>query len=253
MISNNQIKFVKSLHQKKFRSEHGLFLAEGRKMYAEAVKSGVQIHSIYSVDETLLTNQSNSYHINQTELEKISALKTPQDVVMVIRQPQPMNLDEHSSGAMVALDRVRDPGNLGTILRTADWFGISAVICSPDCVEVYNPKVVQASMGSVFRMPVIISELQLVLDASVSANRQILIADMAGESPQNIKMKNDCLILIGNEAQGVSKKLDTDKCTTVSIDSFGESESLNASIACAILCYEYRRNLPRLRDQTSPY
>jgi TrmH family RNA methyltransferase len=228
MISNNQIKFVKSLHQKKFRLEHGLYIAEGRKMLAEAMASQAPIQTIYSVDEDLMTDQIESHHINQSELERISALKTPQDVLFVVQQPNPLSLSDLPKGLCIVLDRVRDPGNLGTIIRTADWFGAAAIV--------------QSTMGSLFRMPIIIAEIADAINTAGSLEKQILVADMNGVAPGEVSMADDCLLLIGNEAQGVDPKLVTEDCTRVSIKSFGGAESLNASIACAIICYEHRRS-----------
>ena len=148
-ISNNEIKRIKSLQQKKFRDESGLFIVEGEKMVEEALNSGFQVEAVYRKDD-----------IGETAMSRISSLASPSPVLAVVRKPADSKIENVASlkplisegGLFLALDTIRDPGNLGTILRIADWFGIKAVFASADTVDVFNPKVVQATMGAVFRV-----------------------------------------------------------------------------------------------------
>lgn len=238
MISSNQIKFVKSLQQKKFRDQYKLFVAEGRKLHSEALESDVQIHSVFTTDESLLSPDYPCHHINRSELERISGFKTAQDVLTIIHKESLPTLNE-LSGASIALDRIKDPGNLGTIMRSAEWFGMKEIICSPECVEHTNPKVVQSSMGSIFRLPVRKMDLAELVN---NTDQQVLVAEMEGTPPRDVSFEDNCIILIGNESHGVGEIGDNASCTKVSVRSHGKAESLNASIACAVICYEYQRS-----------
>ena len=155
MLSKSQINLLKSLHHKKFRSEHGLFLAEGYKSVKEFIDSAYQIEAIYhtpTIDPNLLklSRKMNFNEISLTDVEKISTLKTPQDIIALVKIPEWPVLSANilQNKFSIVLDGIQDPGNMGTIIRTADWFGIKHIICSDDTVDVYNPKVVQATMGS---------------------------------------------------------------------------------------------------------
>ena len=150
MITKNQIRFVKSLQQKKYRNENGLFVVEGRKTVGEALKSNWDIQKVYVSKQTEIPNNLVDYvAISSSEMNRISGLKTPPGVLAVVKIPA-LDEDISTHGITVILDDIRDPGNLGTIIRTCDWFGVKRVICSPNTVELWNPKVVQASMGSIF-------------------------------------------------------------------------------------------------------
>src|SRR5882757_11111981 len=170
MLSKSQISLLQSLQHKKFRREHGLFLVEGYKSVTEFINSAYQIEAIYYTPAIApkllkLSQKMNSLETSLTILEKISSLKTAPDVIAVVKIPQwpVLNYNTLNKKFSIVLDGIQDPGNMGTIIRTADWFGIDYIICSEDCVEVYNPKVVQATMGSLSRINVHYVDLPAVL------------------------------------------------------------------------------------------
>src|ERR1700740_201599 len=170
MLSKSQVSLLKSLQQKKFRSEHGAFLVEGHKSVNEFINSDYQIETIYhtynfEANLLKLSRKINFQGISLNDLEKISSLKTPQDVVAMVKIPAwpPLNNTMLQKKFSIVLDSVQDPGNMGTIIRTADWFGIKNIICAEDTVDVYNPKVVQATMGSLSRINVHYTDLEVFL------------------------------------------------------------------------------------------
>ena len=245
-ISNNQIKFVKSLHQKKSRDEQGLFLVEGEKMVEEAVSSPFKVESVYRRDE-----------IGDDAMGRITALASPSPVLAVVRKPEDSYINDaeelkpllEQGGLFLALDTIRDPGNLGTILRVADWFGIDAVFAAPDTVDVFNPKVVQATMGAVFRMKMHYLDLpsvsRLVLDQGGKVYGTFLDGKNMYDRPLDNGKDSPVIIVIGNEADGISAAMESlvsDRLyiPPYPVDSPG-SESLNAAIATAITIAEFRR------------
>ena len=249
-ISNNEIKKVKSLSQKKFRDELGLFIAEGEKMVEEAMKSGYHIENVY-----------HSRDIGAEVMARISSLSSPSPVLAVIRKPSDIYLDDLSSledmlssgGLYLALDTIRDPGNLGTIIRIADWFGIDAVFAAKDTVDVFNPKVVQATMGAVFRVRMHYVDLpelsQMVLDKGGHIFGTFLDGEnMYGKDLDNGK-DSPSVIVIGNESNGISDRmadLVTDRLYIPPYPSDQPgSESLNAAVATAVTVAEFRRRLYR--------
>ena len=249
-ISNNEIKKVKSLSQKKFRDELGLFIAEGEKMVEEAMKSGYHIENVY-----------HSRDIGAEVMARISSLSSPSPVLAVIRKPSDIYLDDLSSledmlssgGLYLALDTIRDPGNLGTILRIADWFGIDAVFAAKDTVDVFNPKVVQATMGAVFRVRMHYVDLpelsQMVLDKGGHIFGTFLDGEnMYGKDLDNGK-DSPSVIVIGNESNGISERMTglvTDRLYIPPYPSDQPgSESLNAAVATAVTVAEFRRRLYR--------
>jgi RNA methyltransferase, TrmH family len=176
--------------------------------------------------------------ITAAELERISQLQTPQQAVALLRQFKPVTIAEIKDEWVLALDAIRDPGNMGTLLRIADWFGINWLICSSDCVEVYNPKVVQASMGSVLRIKVIEGDLVELLP---ECPRPVLAATLGGKHISEYTFPGKGTLLIGNEARGVSDRLINFTDDQISIPSFGAAESLNAAVAAGILVWEVVR------------
>lgn len=240
-LSSNKIKFIRSLSQKKFRDEHGLFIAEGEKIVAEALKSGYYIREVYYEEE-----------IGKECMERISCLSSPSPVLAVIEKPHfnPDNLLGHLSGSkslFLALDGIKDPGNLGTIIRIADWFGIDAIFASPGTVEVWNPKVVQATMGAIFRKQVIYTDLALICKQFTAAGLPVYGTFLNGRNlNDNLHSDNKHgLVVMGSESFGISPALEsliTDKLLIppYPADSV-TSESLNVAIATAIICAEFRR------------
>lgn len=245
-ISNNEIKRVKALQQKKFRDETGLFTVEGEKMVDEAVASPFKVENIYRRED-----------IGEDAMKRISALSSPSPVLAVVRKPEDIYIDEVSKltsllskgGLYLALDTIRDPGNLGTILRIADWFGIDAVFATKDTVDVFNPKVVQATMGAIFRVKMHYVDLPALSDVVLTAGGKIFGTFLDGLNIYSRPLDNGddapVLIVIGNESEGISPamaKLVTDRLyiPPYPADDPG-SESLNAAIATALTVAEFRR------------
>ncbi len=244
MLSKSQISFVSSLHQKKFRKEHGLFLVEGSKSIIEFIESNYSIEEIYSLPEAIakLNNTGKKVkitEINANELKKISTLVTPHDSLALIRIPEYNNFQAlgFNKKFTLVLDGVQDPGNFGTIIRTADWFGFKEIICSTDTVEAYNPKAVQASMGSLSRMKVYYTELEpLLRETSVP----VFGALLNGHSIYEQAWGNEGFIILGNEGNGVSPAIERWVTKKITIPRFGLAESLNVGISAAIICSELR-------------
>lgn len=239
MISAAEIKFIKSLSQKKFRDQSGLFVAEGEKLVAEALASRFQVEKVYRKED-----------IGEAAMARISGLSSPSPALALVHKPEDLSraiLPE--KGLFLALDGIRDPGNLGTILRVADWFGIRAVYCSPDTVDCFNPKVVQATMGAIFRVRIHYTDIPALCKEVVAAKGKVYGTFLDGENFYARELSNGAdspsVIVIGNEANGITEK--TAACVTdrLYIPSFpaddAGSESLNAAVATAITVAEFRR------------
>ena len=246
MISKSQISFIKSLHQKKFRKEHSLFIVEGLKSLSEFINSEFEIDSIYHLTDVVpklgkLSQNIKLHQISPEDLSKISALSAPQQLLATIKIPATKELKTEllEGNFAIALDGIQDPGNLGTIIRTADWFGIKYIICSQDTVEAFNPKVVQASMGSLARVIIIYSDLKDLL----SQNKlPVYGALLDGKSIYDTTFGKEGILLLGNEGKGISADLMKMINFPVTIPRFGSAESLNVAISASIFCSEIRRN-----------
>ncbi|PVW17051.1 TrmH family RNA methyltransferase [Marixanthomonas spongiae] len=237
MISKNKIKFITGLKQKKYREKHGLFVAEGPKIISELKEGGLQLHSFYTIDEKEVFDE-NHFYVTQAELQKISFLKTANMSLAVFKIPEIKQIE--STGLTVVLDAVRDPGNLGTIIRLCDWFGVSQLVCSTDTTDCYSPKVVQATMGSMARVAVHYVDIENYLKTT---SLPIYGAFMDGKSVYSKQLRQDALIVMGNEANGISKPIEELISEKITIPQFGHqtTESLNVATATAILLSEARR------------
>ncbi len=245
MITAAEIKFIKSLSQKKFRDSEGLFVVEGEKMVQEALKSGFEVEKVYRKEE-----------IGEAAMERISALSSSSPALALVRKPADLSSAKlPSKGLILALDGIRDPGNLGTILRIADWFGIDAVYASEDTVDVFNPKVVQATMGAIFRVKFHYADIPALCSSALKAGGRVYGTFLDGENMYGKELSNGTeapsVIVIGNEANGISAN--TAACVTDRLfippfpaDDPG-SESLNAAVATAITVAEFRRQNCRKR------
>lgn len=247
-ISANEIKRVRSLSDKKFRDRYGLFCVEGEKMVDEALRSGFDVETVYRKDE-----------IGEEQMGRISSLSSPSPVLAVVRKPQDINLSSDAalsdalgqSGLYLALDSIRDPGNLGTILRVVDWFGIDAVFAAPDTVDVFNPKVVQATMGAIFRVKFHYAEIPALCRAAVSAGGNVYGTFLDGsdmyEKQLNPGKESPSVIVIGNESNGISNEVAGLVSDRLYIPPYPKndtgSESLNAAVATAITVAEFRRRM----------
>lgn len=230
MLSNNEIKQIRALSQKKFRQESGLFVVEGEKLVREAEMSGFEVVRVLRSEE-----------IGFEAMSRITMLSSPSPALAVVRQRDAEDA-VYSGGLVLALDGLRDPGNVGTIIRLADWFGIRHIWASRDTVELYNPKVVQATMGAIFRVEVSYCDLP---DALSKAGCQVFGTYLDGENIYNTDLPSDGIIVMGSESDGISEAVGRFVSRRLNIPPFdaGEQscESLNVAIATAITCSEFRR------------
>ena len=232
MINNREIKLINSLKRKKNRIEEGLFVGEGEKNVEELLRSNFQILSIYATNEWI--NEVEHIKISVKELDRISSLSTPNRVLALVKIPKQESIN--TSITSLVIDGVNDPGNLGTIIRTANWFGIKQVICSINSVDKFNPKVIMASMGSIFKTNVLYTDLHQFLSDS---KLPIYGALLEGESIYNVKINNPCSLLLGSESHGISDELIPLISNKTTIPGGENSESLNLGVSTAIYCSEY--------------
>ena len=236
-MTNAEIKELRSLREKKFRDALSLFLVEGEKMVGEALASDFEVKAVYRKSE-----------IGEAAMAKISQFSSPSPVVAVVRKPS-CCVDAEALGDMVgdglflALDSVRDPGNMGTIIRLAEWFGVKTVFASPDCVELFNPKVVQATMGAVFRVRVIYTDIPALCRLFRERGLGVFGTFLDGDNIYAETLPSSALVVMGNEANGISGPVAAEVDRRVLIPSFGGSkaESLNVAVATAVTLSEFRR------------
>ena len=251
MLSKNKIKLIQTLIRKKSREETGLFLAEGNKLVEEALLSDFRIESLICTPEFLVQQRAIGSNVNEVietdaeSIQKASLLKSPQESLALIYIPENSEPEFHlETDLVLALDFIQDPGNLGTILRIADWFGIRAVVCSENTVDVYNPKVVQASMGAIFRVKSWHTGLEQFLMKTAVNRIPVYGTFLEGDNIYNEPLTTGGVLVLGNEGNGISEsveKLVTQKLFIPSFSSGKGSESLNVAIAAAICCSEFRR------------
>ncbi|MDX5448378.1 MAG: RNA methyltransferase, partial [Bacteroidota bacterium] len=241
MISKNEVRYIRSLKQKKYRIREGRFLAEGEKLVEDLILSGWIPDQIFSTNgfeiEGIAANE-----ISEREMDQITALENASPVLAVFKIPDPEVIGSDED-LVLAMDGIRDPGNLGTILRLADWFGVRTIICSDDTVDVFNPKVVQASMGSLARVNVIYSDLNMKLEELSSRGFSILGTFMDGNSIYDEPRYSKAVLVMGNEGQGISRSVETKIEHRVAIPRKGPTgpESLNVAMATALFLGEMRR------------
>ncbi|MGE8428094.1 MAG: TrmH family RNA methyltransferase [Sphingobacterium sp.] len=245
MLSKAQISLITSLQNKKYRKQHGLFIVEGIKSVMEFISSSYEVESIFYTGDAntkvgKISHNIKSYELTETEFQKISALKSPQGILALIKVPLqqkivPSNLKNKFS---LVLDDVQDPGNLGTIIRTAEWFGIEHIICSIGTVDAYNPKVVQATMGSLARLQIHYTDLTDFIPAT---GLKVYGALLNGQSIYQTVWANEGLIVMGNEGNGISDEIIALIDQAVTIPRIGQAESLNVAVATTIFCSEIAR------------
>lgn len=253
MLSKNKIKYIRSLHLKKNREKEGLFIAEGRKIVSEILHSDIEVKMLLAGEKfieqhkaVLKQKQVEAEVVAEEELRNVSALQNPDDALAVCGIQQKENDVRLLTKELgLYLDGIRDPGNLGTIIRVCDWFGIKTIFCSEDTTELYNPKTIQATMGSFLRVNIQYISLTEVMKA-LNANQQFSIpvygAEMEGENVFGFNEFKPGLLVIGNEANGIREETHKLLTRKISIPSFGsKAESLNAAVAASILIAEYRR------------
>lgn len=238
MLSKNQIKLITSLKQKKYRQQYGFFVVEGVKTIKELLQSPLKLHALYTT-ETFHIDAKDEILISETDLKRISFLTTPNTALAIFKIPEPKPMD--TNALIVALDAVRDPGNLGTIIRLCDWFGVSQLVCSHETVDCFNPKVIQSTMGSITRVNISYVDLVGFLKA---IKLPVFGAFMEGETVYNKQLPEKGVLVMGNEANGVSKEVEAIITEKIAIPRFGNlqaTESLNVATATAILLSEFRR------------
>jgi len=241
MLSKKQFKLINSLKKKKYRSEYQLFLAEGIKVVEEFLLANFKPHLIFCTGDYTNNLSINGLHIiSDKELKSISEFSSPNQIIGVFKIPiidSPKN-----TGFSLVLDDINDPGNLGTIIRLCDWFGIEQIVCSPNTVDCYNPKVVQASMGSLSRISIVYKDLKSMLEEDT---RPIYGALLDGENVYQSELPKEAILVLGNEANGISNEVRNLITNQITIPQFGEikkTESLNVATATAILLSEFMRN-----------
>lgn len=241
MITKNTIKQIASLRQQKFRKEMGLFIVEGRKMVDELLHSSFKLEGLYATEAFLAEQPSfaTAETVSSMQMEQMSGQDTPPGILAVVHIPEQGAVATRSK-LVLALDGIANPGNMGTLIRTAEWFGIDNVVCSTDCVELWNPKVIQATMGSVFRVKVLETNLVTFLSEQKQKGKAIYGALLEGENLFGMREKPKGVIVIGSESHGI--RAEVLRCIThpITIPRVGESttESLNAAVAGAIIMAE---------------
>ena len=236
MIAKNQIKFIKSLSLKKNRKKEQLFIAEGEKIVAELLNSNFEFHEIFATNEWILKNTDvRAIKVNHSELDRISNLKSANNVLAIVKiKQEKLSITD---GLTLVLDDINDPGNLGTIIRMCDWFGVKQLVCSKSTVDCFNPKVVQSAMGSLFRVPIIYTDLE---EYVTKVDTPIYGAFMNGENVRNVKVPESVHLIMGNEANGISEEINNLITYKVAIKNIGNSaDSLNVAVATAILLHEF--------------
>ncbi|MGG5505367.1 MULTISPECIES: TrmH family RNA methyltransferase [unclassified Myroides] len=242
MVTKNQIKLIKSLHQKKYRKEHQMFIAEGVKVIEELLRSSFVLEHLYVTDQVQFNVPKNQITVvSQEELQKMSALTTTPNCLAVFHCLTSKTID--FSDWVVALDDIRDPGNLGTIIRLCDWFGIRHLVCSLETVDVYNPKVIQATMGSVSRVNIQYTDLTALMQ---TLDVPVYGTFLGGENIYEMRKVQPGVIVMGNEANGISSAIAQLVSRKITIPRFGDlqqTESLNVAMAASIVLSEFRRTV----------
>lgn len=242
MLSKSGVKYIQSLYHKKFRDEEDLFIAEGVKMVKEFLLHAVDLlERLYAIPEWIENNATlmgyippeKIFEISNAELQRISSLTTPNQVLAIMKKKPQHPVIPSGNETILMLDDIQDPGNMGTIIRTADWFGINSILCGPGCADMYNAKVLQSTMGSIIRVNVQYTNLA---DWHVKYDHiPVYGCTLSGTSVYEFKAEAGCIILIGNESKGIRSEL-LSRCTArITIPRLGGAESLNASVATGIV------------------
>lgn len=239
MLGKPKVKYIQSLGQKKHRDEAGLFIAEGPRIVAELLQAvPARVSEVYALPAWLDTQQTldpaiEFESVNEDELAKISQLQTPNQVLAVVKKFEWKEPLDPRGNITLALDTIQDPGNMGTLIRLADWFGVSQIVCTPGSADIYNPKVVQSTMGSIARVPVF--ELDLVHWLSQQKQVKIYATTLDGQDIGSMKKLTEGIIVIGNESKGISEDVMDIAHVRITIPRRGKAESLNAAVAAGIV------------------
>lgn len=252
MLTNNKIKLIKSLDQKKARKESGCFVVEGEKMVKELLQSRFETVEVFAVQSYIdelpsaLTKNVEISIVSEKDLERLTHLKTANKAIALAKIPD--NEDDSAypqNGISIALENIQDPGNMGTIVRTAAWFGIKDVFCTPETVDIYNPKVIQSTMGAIFKVNVHYCDLFELAKKARQNSITLYGTRLDGKNIYQSKLSGNAIIVMGNESKGMSSELSNEMDQNIKIPSYAppaeEMESLNVSIATAIVCAEFKR------------
>jgi RNA methyltransferase, TrmH family len=253
-ISKNLIKEIAALQMKKQRDINQLFIVEGEKMVSELLKSNYEIQKVVAVEcwftgnNSLINSSIDTYIGSNEDLLRISSLKTPNSVLAVVKIPgNNNNRIQLENKLTIVLDNIQDPGNMGTIIRLADWFGIENIICSEDTVELYNPKVIQSTMGAFLRVNVNYTNLPAFFESDKIKGLHVYGAFINGENIYNAQLKQTGIIVMGNESKGISSRVEKHINTRLTIPAFSKNESktesLNVAVATAVICSEFKRRV----------
>jgi TrmH family RNA methyltransferase len=251
VLTKRELKYYSSLNKVKYRKIEQKFIVEGIKLVDEALKSDFECELILT-SESFAKNNSrrlNTYKhstivqtISDIDFESIADTKTPQGILAIVEIPLQRYVDETRKNTIIALENISDPGNIGTIIRTCDWFGINEIIISSNSVDLYNPKVIRSTMGSLFHLNIYITEnIYSTLKTLQKSGKSIICADMNGDNIYTLKKENNCVIVFSNEANGPTHELLRISDSIVTIPKFGTAESLNVATAAAIIISEYKR------------
>jgi TrmH family RNA methyltransferase len=251
VVSSSEIKFIKSLGIKKYRQEYGLFVVEGEKVVGELLESDFTVRDLFCIEEYAgLIKYDKCRVITDKQLERLSFFKTPNKVLAVVEIPKnKYNIEQFLSQdklLLLGLDNINDPGNMGTIIRIANWFGIENIVCSPESVDCYSPKVVQSSMGSLFRVNIYYDDLaRAINNIKKSGEVYIYSSNIDGISIYETPIQNRAMLLLGNESHGIRNEISALADYKIKLPSFpaGNSsmESLNVGVAAGVLCAEFRK------------
>ena len=249
MIGKNTIKRIAALQQKKFRWEQELFVAEGERLVDDILNSGIEVESLFFTSrwkQDVTKKTFDMVEVSELEMKRMSSLTTSTPVLAVVKMPKyNLNPEDLTNKLTIALDDIQDPGNLGTIIRLADWFGVKNVVCSTNTVDVYSPKVVQATMGAIARVKVHYVDLNSFLEQVSAAGIMVYGTFMAGQNIYTTKLTNSGVVVMGNEGNGISSEIEKLVSQRLTIPNFSSdestSESLNVAMATAVVCSEFCR------------
>jgi TrmH family RNA methyltransferase len=254
VLSKNKIKFLRSLSSKKNRYKEGVYIAEGEKLVTDLINASQKIKEVFCTEEMALKlenlglNNNDIYTVEVAEIKKVSNLKTATEVIAVVEISNTGVKSEELKGELsIALDGIQDPGNLGTIIRIADWFGIKNIICSDTTVDIYNPKTVQATMGAIARVSASYTHLPDFLSSALMQDIPVYGTFMSGKNLFTEEFETSGIIVLGNEGKGLSSEVADIVTDKIHIPSYplhnNTSESLNVAMAASIVCAEFRRRI----------
>ena len=259
MIGKNKLKLIKSLAQKKYRLKEQSFLAEGDKIVLEVLESDNKVKELFATPDFISENKKYLHNAAQViestsaEIKKASFLQQPQSCLAICQLPLQPQLPSNLKGIFLFLDGIQDPGNLGTIIRTCDWFGMNYLFCSPDTADVFNPKVIQASMGSFTRVKTIYTPFDALLVYLQKTKIPVYGTFLEGKNIYTENLPDKALIILGNEGRGIRKEVADKISFPLNIPSFSQAEkkaeSLNVAVTAAIICNEFARKKFAIRNE----